>query len=288
MPLKPTMAETVAALLRATARRFQEAGIETAKLDARLLLQSVLHQDHAALVANPDMPIDGVDAAAFEALLVRRLKREPVSRILGEREFYGRRFAISPAVLDPRPDSETLIEAALELGRTRKIRRVADLGTGSGILALTLLAEWPEATALATDASTDALEIAANNARSLGVAGRAEFQQADWWQGVEGRFDLIISNPPYIPEADVEGLSPEVKNHDPHTALVGGHDGFDCYRAIAGGAASRLVVNGVVLLEIGAGQQNMVNAIFETNKFNSLGSWSDLGGHVRVLGFSCD
>lgn len=276
---------TAGTLLRVASRRLGEAGIDTAGLDARLLLQAVLGCDHAGLVAEPERHVTAAEAQAFGALVARRERHEPVSRILGWREFYGRRFEISPAVLDPRPDTETLIDAALAVAKLRPVQRLADLGTGSGIVALTLLAEWPEATALATDRSAAALAVAADNAARLGVAERLRLQEADWWQGVNGRFDLIISNPPYIVRSDIGGLAAAVREHDPAPALDGGEDGLDCYRAIAAGAAGHLSNGGFILLELGKGQAEAVGNIFLANNFKLLGEWKDLGGILRVLGF---
>lgn len=282
------MPETAGTALRAAVARLRQSGIASAALDARLLLQDVLALDHAALIADQHRRLTAEQQRQLTEWIARRERNEPVSRILGWREFYGRRFSVSPAVLDPRPDSETLIYAALEMARQRPLSSLIDLGTGSGILALTLLAEWPDARAVATDKSPAALAIARVNAEKLGVAQRVTLVEADWWQGVEGRFDLVVSNPPYIAAQEIPGLDADVRNHDPLTALDGGGDGLDCYRAIAAGAAPHLADQGVILVEIGAGQARDVKEIFFANKFKVLLERRDLGGHLRALGFRAD
>jgi release factor glutamine methyltransferase len=277
------MPETASHLLRKARKELEALGIETAALDARLLLQAAAHITHEELVANPDEAI--ADAAVFEGLIARRKKFEPVSRILGEREFYGRRFKVTTDVLDPRADSETLIDAALKLVDPQGAPRILDLGTGSGILAITLLAEIPRATGLATDISVEALITVMDNGVNLGVAHRLDSQCADWFEGVAGRFDLIVSNPPYIPDGDIEGLAPDVRDYDPHGALAGGEDGLDAYRRLASRAGAHLTATGKILVEVGAGQAEAVKGIFLTSGFKTLNQFPDLGGHIRVLVF---
>lgn len=279
------MVETVATAQKAAVVALREAGVLSAGLDARLLLQEALGVDHATLIVDPQRVLTEEEQARLAMLLARRAAHEPVSRILGWREFYGRRFAVTPAVLDPRPDSETLIDVALEIGRQRKISSLIDLGTGSGILALTLAAEWPHVHAIATDASAAALAVARENAEALGVASRVRFYESNWWQEVAGRFDLVVSNPPYIPAGEIAALAPDVQNHDPLAALDGGADGLACYRAIAAGAAAHLAARGVILVEIGAGQAGTIREMFYASGFNILTEKRDLGGHIRVLAF---
>lgn len=254
---------------------------ETPSLDARLLLQHAAGLSHAELVADPDHLISADIVAQYWALIARRVAYEPVSRILGTREFYGRSFQVTPDVLDPRADTETIVEVCLK----HETKRILDLGTGSGILAITLLAERPQATAVAVDVSAAALAVARGNAEALGVAHRLHFIEGSWFSRVEGQFDLIASNPPYIPEAEVPHLDVEVRDHDPHLALAGGDDGLACYREIARGAGAHLSRGGVVVLEIGAGQAEEVTAIFEAQRFRLTGQARDLGGHVRCLAF---
>ncbi len=214
-------------------------------------------------MAEPDLIVPPDVAARFSSFIERRRKFEPVSRILGNREFYGRSFRVTPDVLDPRADTETLIEAVLALAKDQGPIRILDLGTGSGAIAVTLLAELPGATVVASDLSAAALRVAKGNAEALGVAGRASFVQANWFEGIGGRFDLIVSNPPYVPLGDIAGLARDVREFDPPRALDGGPDGLEAYRRIAGGAGGHLAPKGHIVLEIGAGQENAVNNIFK-------------------------
>ena len=278
MPLRP-----VARLLREARALLAAAGCEQPALDARLLLQEAAGLSHSGIAAEPERQIEAAAISTFEAFITRRQRHEPVSRILGQREFYGRPFRVTSDVLDPRPDTETLIEAALALKHPPA--RILDLGTGSGAIIVTLLAELPGATGLATDLSPAALEVARGNAEALGVALRLAFAEGPWWAPVTGRFDLIVSNPPYIPTTVISGLSPDVRDFDPHLALDGGADGLDAYRRIAAGAASHLNPGGRVLVEIGAGQALDVEALFQSHNFIHDSNHSDLGGHVRCLVF---
>jgi release factor glutamine methyltransferase len=271
---------TVKALLEEAAELLQS---DSAKLDARLLLQFVTGLTHADIIVDPDRQIADDVADKFRVLTNRRDDGEPVSRIFGQREFHGRPFHVTSAVLDPRADTETLIEAALALP---KPKRILDLGTGSGILAITLLAECPEATGVAVDLSFDALAVAEGNAIANGVVRRLQFVHGNWFARVDGTFDLIVSNPPYIPHQDIEGLQREVRDHDPHLALDGGEDGLDPYRVIAATAEKHLNPEAHVLVEIGAGQAGDITKIFAAQGFAGAGQWRDLGGHVRVLAFN--
>jgi release factor glutamine methyltransferase len=272
---------TVKALLARARAKLSET--ETPSLDARLLLQHVTGLDHAALVADPDFVVTEQLASRFEALIARRAAYEPISRILATREFFGRSFKVTPEVLDPRADTETIVEVCLQLLPKDKPSRILDLGTGSGILAVTLLSERPLATGVAVDVSPAALAVARVNAAK--VADRLQLIESNWFSLINGRFDLIVSNPPYIPAADVLRLDVEVKDHDPHLALDGGGDGLDCYRAIASSAGNHLVENGRVVVEIGAGQQADVTSIFAVQQFQLIAQKQDLGGHVRALAF---
>lgn len=273
--------ETIASLLLEGRRRLADCG--TAALDARLLLQHVLRLDHADLIAGDREPVSADAVQAYRALLARRGAGEPVSRILGVRNFFGRDFVVSPEVLDPRADTETLVEAALPLlGKSR----ILDLGAGSGAIIVTLLAERPEAMGVAVDLSPGALAVTAENARRHGVLSRLSLLEGSWFAPVEGRFDVIVSNPPYIPAGDIEGLGRDVRDFDPLLALAGGADGLDAYRALATGAARFLAPGGVVLLEIGAGQATAITALFVAAGWQPAGQFCDLGGHVRVLKFA--
>ena len=240
----------LASLLAAATARLKAAGGDTPTLDARLLLQAAAGLTREDLIRGPDRMLTAEELARFESFMVRRERHEPVSRILGEREFYGRAFRVTPDTLDPRPDTETLIEAALSL--IPKGARLLDLGTGTGAIAITLLAERPDASGIATDLSPAALAVARDNAVRLGVADRLELVEGSWFAPVTGVFDIILSNPPYIPAVDIAALSPDVRNFDPTLALSGGTDGLDPYRTIASGAAAHLGAIGHVLVEIEA------------------------------------
>lgn len=277
--------ETLASLLGWGRGRLGQEGIDTSALDARLLLQHVTGVEHETLIGEPETEVADDTAADFCALIDRRARHEPVSRIVGVREFYGRNFRLSPETLDPRPDTETLISAALELLREQPAPRILDLGTGTGAIPVTLLAELPGARADATDISPEALQTALLNARENGVADRMEVVLASWFDGVEGFFDLIISNPPYLLTSEINGLSPEVRDWDPHCALDGGEDGLGCYRAIAAGAREHLLPLGHIIVEIGVGQGGQVAEIFADKGFELVTADRDLAGHVRCLVF---
>jgi release factor glutamine methyltransferase len=273
-----------------TAGLLREASIDTPELDARLLLCHAAGLAHEATITRARDALWPDAAARLEASIARRLKREPVSRIVGLREFYGRAFLVDRHTLDPRPDTETLIEAALDLVERHGLRnqplKLLDLGTGTGCILITLLAELPEAHGLGTDISGAALELAAANARRLGVADRAGFVSSDWLDGTEGRFDLVLSNPPYIPSAQIAGLSPEVAEHDPRLALDGGPDGLDAYRRIAARAGQVLAPNGRILVEIGSEQAEAVVEIFNKAGLSLDGTRAvkhDLAGRPRVV-----
>jgi release factor glutamine methyltransferase len=274
---------TVAALARGRAL-LVAADCVDASLDARLLLQAVLGFDHAGLILAGERMLSAEDMARYDALLLRRAADEPVSKILGVREFYGRPFRVTAYVLDPRADTETLVELALEQALPAG-GHVLDLGSGSGALICTLLAEWPQATGVAVDLSPAALQVTEENARALGVDDRLTVLEGAWFAPVAGRFDLIVSNPPYIPSGDIAGLQPEVRAHDPHLALDGGPDGLTCYRAIAAGAAAHLAPAGRIIVEVGAGQAADVSSIFAGAGFHLSAERRDLGGHIRALQF---
>ena len=277
-------AETIAALLQEARNALRDADIELSALDARLLLQAASALTHEQVIAEPNMVLPADKISRFKSFIDRRLQHEPVTRVLGVREFYGRLFQVSPAVLDPRADTETIIELTLQrMGQ--EPMRILDLGTGSGAIAITLLAERPNWSGIAADLSSDALEIAKANSTALGVAGRLAFHNGTWFDGISEKFDLIVSNPPYIPHSDIFVLSLEVQNFDPHLALNGGGDGLEAYRAIAAGSAKYLNSKGLVILEIGAGQGADVTQIFINQGFELTEQKSDLGGHVRALAF---
>jgi release factor glutamine methyltransferase len=272
-----------------TASVLREAGIETPELDARLLLCHAAALTHESFVARAGETLQPEAAVRLEALVRRRASREPISRITGTREFYGRSFLVDGSALDPRPDTETLIEVALALiektGRREEPLRLLDLGTGTGCILLTLLAELPKAHGLGTDLSPAALRLAEANARRLGVAGRASFLASDWLDAIHGEFDLIVSNPPYIASGEIERLAPEVAHHDPYLALDGGPDGLKAYRRIAAGAARLVAPRGAILVEIGASQAPAVAGLLHDGGFlvANDGPSFDLGGRPRVV-----
>jgi len=248
-----TPGTTVEQARRCLAASFRNAGLDTPDLDARVLVGHALGLDHAALVAAAAQSL-GDNAAAVAALEQRRLAGEPVARIVGAREFWGLPLAVTPAVLVPRPETETVVELALSLVDDRKRSlRIADLGTGTGAILLALLSELPNATGIGTDLSPDALDVARRNAAALGLGGRARFIVSDFATGLTGRFDLVMSNPPYVATSDIATLAREVRDHDPRLALDGGADGLAAYRAIAADAPR--LIGGHLVVEIGAGQQ---------------------------------
>ena len=252
---------TARAALRATALRLAAAGIEDSSIDARHLVLSALQCKSIDLVRSCDRLLTSDEAMRIEQLVARRIAREPVSRIVGERGFYGRTFHISPATLDPRPETETLVDAALALVKENGLDRhrieIIDIGTGSGCILLSLLAELPLARGIGTDISASALAIASLNARLLRLADRARFVEGRDFAGCTGSFELVVSNPPYISSADIDMLAPEVRLHDPKTALDGGADGLVAFRSIAAEARER-ARGGWLLFEVGAGQASAV------------------------------
>jgi release factor glutamine methyltransferase len=272
--------------LLAARRLLDERGNPTPALDARLLLQEAAEVSRETLIAHPDLEIPGDAVRRFRGFLARPLAGEPVSRLLGCREFYGRRFSITTATLDPRPDTETLIEAALAFMPADAPCRLIDLGTGTGAIGVTLLAERARAMAIMTDISAGALAVARENAGRHGVADRASFIAGSWFAGARGPFDLVLSNPPYITRAILPTLEPEVRDFDPKAALDGGPDGLDAYREIAAEAPSRLAPGGRVIVEIGEGQAPDIERIFALEGLRPESRRTDLAGHVRCLSFA--
>lgn len=264
--------------------RLREAGVEQPGLDVRLLMQHALGLRREDLLIQALKRVTPAMAARVEALVGRRAAREPVSRILGRREFWSLDFALSPATLDPRPDTETVVEAALGLVPDRAAGlRILDLGTGSGCILLALLSELPAARGLGIDVQPEAVATAVANADRLGLSERAGFRAGDWACGLEGGFDLVVSNPPYIPEGDIPGLQPEVSGYDPTVALAGGRDGLDAYRALGPQVAAVLKEGGGFVFEVGQGQASAVAQILRDAGLVVEGSRYDLGGVERCL-----
>lgn len=249
---------------RTLAERFAAAGIDSARLDARLLVAEVLGVAPMKVATYPEMALSPEQAGRLEEMAARREAREPISHILGRRGFWTLDLAVTADTLDPRPDTETLVQAVLDAIPDRAAPLLLlDFGTGSGCILLALLAELPQAHGVGIDQSPGALAVARRNAEANGLAGRSEFRLGDWGSGLDGRFDVIVSNPPYIPDEDISGLEPEVACYEPRTALAGGPDGLDCYRALVPDIARLLAPGGTAGVEVGQGQAGAVAALFD-------------------------
>jgi release factor glutamine methyltransferase len=272
---------TVAEALAEASRRLSQAGIDSARLDARLLLAATLD------VAAPEVPLLAEriliprEAEAFAARIARRAAREPASRILGQREFWSLSFALGPDTLDPRPDSETVVEAALAQFGSEP-RRVLDLGTGTGCLLLAILSERPAWSGIGLDLAPGAVSVAQANAERLGLAGRARFRIGEWQDAAESA-DLIVTNPPYVPSGEIADLDPEVERFEPRRALDGGADGLAAYRALAPVIAAHLQPGGRAVLEIGQGQGDRVAEVLFGAGLSVRERRRDLGGVERCL-----
>jgi release factor glutamine methyltransferase len=273
---------TYGAALSAARNALRNAG---AAGDARLLMMAAADLDMAALIGREGEELPAAAAAAFARHLQRRLAGEPVARILGEREFWGLPFRVTPATLDPRADTETLVEAVLEAIGPRREEAVAilDLGTGSGCILAALLSECPRASGIGVEADPDAAAVARDNLERLGLAQRAEVRVGNWLAGIERRFDVIVSNPPYIRQADIEALSVEVRGFDPHLALGGGADGLQAYRDILAGIGPVVAEGAVVAFEVGAGQAAAVAALSRQAGLSRTAMRRDLAGIERVV-----
>ena len=276
--------ESLGALLDRSAARLRAAGVAGPRRDARLLLAAALGVDPARVLAHPERRVSAAEAARAEAVIARRARREPVSRILGRREFRGLEFEVTPDTLDPRLDTETVVGAVLDrLPDTDAEIGILDLGTGTGCLLLALLSALPRARGLGVDLSPPALEVARRNAARLGLAGRASFEQRDWAAGLGGPWQAIVSNPPYIVDQEIGSLPPEVARYEPHLALAGGPDGLDAYRSLIPHVGRLLARDGICALEVGAGQAAAVEAIVVQNGLKPIGRAKDLGGIERCL-----
>ncbi|MEW9918735.1 peptide chain release factor N(5)-glutamine methyltransferase [Marimonas sp. MJW-29] len=270
---------TAGEAMAAAAARLRAAGVPDPARDARLLLAHAASVDAARVTLIAPEEIAPEIAERFEHLIALRAVRVPVSQLVGSRAFYGRDFKISRHVLDPRPETETLVELAL----SQPFNTVLDLGTGSGCILVTLLAERPDARGTGVDLSEDACLQASANAVHLGVGGRAEILQSDWFERVEGRFDLILSNPPYLAQSEMADVAPELRDHEPHMALTDGFDGLSAYRIIASEAQGYLTAQGRVLVEIGWQQGEAVCGIFRAAGWASVELAHDLDGRARVV-----
>jgi release factor glutamine methyltransferase len=265
--------------LRRAVPLLRDAGIEDGSRDARVLLAHALGIGHDRLTLKLQDEMTGPQTALYDAALQSRIARQPVAQITGRRLFWGHSFRVTRDVLDPRPETETLVAEAL----ARPFLKMLDLGTGTGCILLSCLKGMPMARGVGTDISDAALQVAIGNTRDLGLEARARFRKADWFSGVTGAFDLIVSNPPYIAEGEMPGLAPEVRDWEPHLALTPGGDGLDPYRAIARGAGARLMPGGRLLVEIGPTQGAAVTALFRAAGLDEVRILPDMDGRDRVV-----
>jgi len=270
---------SIAQVMAQGVEALRAADVPGAAGDARALMAHALGvgRDRITLLAHDPMPGDAL--VKWHEAIDRRVKREPVSHILGYRAFFGRDFKVGAEVLDPRPETEILVAEALKL----PFENLLDLGTGSGAIALSLLAERPQAVAVASDVSGAALEMARINAGTLGVQDRVTWRESDWWQGIDGQFDLVVSNPPYIAEDEMPDLSPELLRYEPYGALSPGGDGLDAYRKIIRGLSKHLRPGGHALFEIGPTQGAAVMNLAQQAEFNGIDCIRDLDGRDRVI-----
>ena len=265
--------------LRAAVLQLRQAGVEDAPRDARLLLACAMGLASDRMTLHLADHLTPAAEAALPALIAARARRQPMAQILGQRLFWGHAFEVTRDTLDPRPDTEILVEAAL----SQPFTRMLDLGTGTGCILISCLLDRPGATGLGTDLSPAALQVAARNIAWHGLGTRARLAQGHWWDAAPGRFDLIVSNPPYIAADEMPHLAPEVLDHEPHLALTPGGDGLDACRAIAAGALAHLTPGGRILLEIGPTQGAAVQALLAAQGFTGLTVLPDLDGRPRVV-----
>ena len=273
-----TVPKTGTGAIRAALPRLVAAGVAGAARDARLLLAHAMEIAPDRLTLQLSDPLTPRAAARYQTAIAARVARQPLSQITGKRLFWNRSFTVTPDVLDPRPETELLVRAAL----SRPFARMADLGTGSGCILLSCLADMPNATGLGCDISDQALAVAASNAAALGLTGRATFRLSDWFSAIEGRFDLITANPPYLALAEMAALSPEVR-FEPRIALTTGGDGLDAYRAISQSAPARLLSGGRLIVEIGPTQAQQVAAMLARAGLCDIQILQDLDGRDRVV-----
>ncbi|MFZ1413131.1 MAG: peptide chain release factor N(5)-glutamine methyltransferase [Defluviicoccus sp.] len=280
-------AATVGQALAAARLRLRDAGIPDAGLDARLLVGHALDLTTSDLVGHPERALTSASRQRIEALLDRRLQREPIAYITGRREFWSLPLSVTPAALIPRPDSETLIEAVLDdVGDRSAPLRVLDLGTGSGCLALALLSELSHATAVAVDLSADALQLARANAAAQGLGNRVHLAASDWASALNGPFDIAVANPPYVAAAEWPGLAPEIRLFEPQRALVGGDDGIAAYHRIVPDLPRILAPSGCAYLECGHDQSARIAELLRAHGFAAIAVRADLGGRVRCISAS--
>ena len=273
---------TIGKILNWTKQYFEEKGVDSPRLDAEVLLSHILKCDRIHLYVNFDRPLVGEELSSFRQMVKARAQRMPVAYILGEKEFMGHSFRVTPDVLIPRPDTEILVEEAIRLLAEKEAPRIVDIGTGSGAILLSVLKGTEGSTGVAVDLSPAALAVAKSNGERLGLADRAEFRLGDLYAPVDGLFDAILSNPPYIPVRDMEGLSPEVKQ-EPEMALVGGADGLDFYRRLIDDAPRYLKEGGIVLFEVGIGEAQDLAELGKRRGFSVQRILPDYAGIDRVV-----
>ena len=270
-------------VLKSAVERLTAAGVLDPRREAASLLAYAVKREPSFLIAHPEYELSAAESAAFESVLARRETREPFQYITGKQEFWGMDFNVAPGVLIPRPETEILVEAAIEVLRPLQRPSFVEAGVGSGCISISILHSIPTSSATATDLSDTALALAAANAQKLGVADRLELQRSDLFSGVTGKFDLLVSNPPYIPDGDVRELQAEVRDFEPHSALAGGPDGLDIVRRIVADARHILRSCGVLMLEIGAGQSAAVEQMFDLDIWEMPGIKYDLQAIARVI-----
>lgn len=277
-------APTLLSAWKGAQARLKAGAIDSPSIDARLLLEVAAGAGRVDILTDPYRPVTPEQAAALDAMVERRLRREPVSRILGRKGFWKIMLNVTPDVLSPRPDTETVLDVVLRAFPPHRAFEMVDLGVGSGAILLAVLAERFGARGVGTDISSEALAVARDNAASLDLDGRCTFLRTDWAAGFgDDSFDLVVSNPPYIPTADIAGLDPEVRDHDPHLALDGGEDGLQAYRDLAPEVARILRPGGVFAVEIGWDQGEAVKALFEQAGFTDVKVVKDLADRDRVV-----
>lgn len=280
----PPSNDRLSAALTAAAERLRAAGIEEPRREATALAAAVLDLTRERMLAAPDQALAPAASARFAAAVARRAAREPFARIVGTREFWSLEFSLSPETLVPRPETETVVEVVLDTVADRAAQlSLLDLGTGSGCILLALLSELPNARGVGIDVAPGAVATAKTNARALGLDGRATFKTGDWGRGQVGPFDIVVANPPYVPDGARDDLAPEVRDHDPARALFAGADGLDAYRAIVPQLAGLLAWGGLAAFECGAGQAGKVVEMLDYSGYLAVGIRADLAGRGRVV-----